>query len=627
MLETQNGSKDSVKQLGTDLRAHLDELYQQLKTREDDLKQQLEEKRGEISLLTRVIQEANDTLKVREKRVHDLALRVEELEAQPREDPEAKIRSEALSADNDRLKTELVTDSSKISDLEARVKSRNESHMAEVDKLSREITRVKQLLRDLEGASKLESDKKLAKTKEQHSEELQRLEHDMRDRLQRAEDDRLLVAKHLNETQVELTAKEQMCNEVSDNAKSFQEALKDAELRVQEITDDSQQRAKDFGAKQDQDYGKISSLRADLHAAQKAASDIREDHRSQSDTLKGLQRSLWKWARGQAVSRGFASDFDQMWRDTQSIGNLGDRWAFFLQRVLPEVSLHGTQPRADALSAQASFTGFEATPNLSTHHTPNMRLVEPAKIEYDDDDQSSQQSLSNQVAMIGPSLRHVSIKSPHPGVLTPVPPSVEQEKSRRRGNMQQPKPIMKRVTRSSTNADASQPLAQDSLSTSSLVPGYGLQFHQPSARLTDPIENEQSDTPSGNQGLVLSRTGATQHANLASGASIKIKLKGSKRPRKTSDAEQVEPFAGDRLENHHGPVTDDDDVPQTKKAKLQKPKSPPSSRRKRTSSAARMQKPPTGLFGVVHGSFPPGTMQGTRHQPSELELIANSQTR
>jgi hypothetical protein len=65
---------------------------------------------------------------------------------------------------------------------------------------------------------------------------------------------------------------------------------------------------------------------------------------------------------------------------------------------------------------------------------------------------------------------------------------------------------------------------------------------------------------------------------------------------------------------------DDDDVPQVKRAKVQKPKAPASSRRgKNASSQTKKQKPLSGLAGqgVVYGSFPPGVVQGGPHPPSE----------
>jgi hypothetical protein len=491
--------------------------------------QALEEREQERQSLETQLQQSNDARNLQEEHMRGLVQKIEELEAQLREDFEAKVRSQALNTENDKLRTELATKYSRISDLETQLAAKNENYMTEVDRFGREVARLTQLLNEREEASKSATDRTMAIVQEECRAKLQHLQEEMRQRLQQAENDRLLVVTQLDETKKKLADKEQ---DASDNISSLQQALDAAELRTQELTKEGQQ--KDLEAQ---------ALRADLVAAQKANTEM------QKEQLK----VKWPW--------------------------------------------RGTDTRPSPFVAQGP---------VQTGQSDEDRVAQPS---------FNSQPPSDQTDIFGAALRRVTVQSPHPGVLTPTPLSVEQEQSRRRGNLQQPRPIIKRVTRSSANAEAPATFGQDSVPASNLLSDYNSFLRNPFTRPSNSKEAETNAArDNGREGL----SGAEQRDNTqgpTSGQAVKIKLKNSKRPRKTSESEPVGPFSSPvRPERDDDPFVDDEDVPQSKRTKVQKPKAPATSRR-----GKQKPKPLSGLSapGVVHGSFPPGVVQGGFHPASE----------
>ncbi|OIW24917.1 hypothetical protein CONLIGDRAFT_75762 [Coniochaeta ligniaria NRRL 30616] len=608
MYEAQNGSKEAMEQFEKDLRAHLDKMQQHLEAPADALTLKLEEERGEIGKLKVVIdqgererqslerqlREATNTGKEQEERIEDLVRKVDELEAQPREDPEGKLRSQILSRENGDLKAQLAVKCSSITDLETRLNARSESYAADVASLSQEIMRLTQRMNDREETAKSATDKTLATVQEESRADLQRLEADTRERLQQAAQDRLLVVNQLAETRKKLEAAEQRRRDESGDSNALRAALNEAELRNRKLVEDLKQKE----------------------------AELEND--------KAHFTTLWNWAASKAEEYRF--DIQKMWTDAEAGGGPVRRWTFFLERVLAEIDKHrgspGEAPPAGIADPHAADNGYShtgATPSTSGHLPPRVLTQEPTRSGQDENGRAPQQTsylspLNTEARMLGADLRRVTVQSPYPGALTPIPPSVEQEKSRRRDSKQQPKPIM-RLTRSAAHAEELR-LGQDFESTASSIPrAYGSLLGHGFTHSSDEDEKEEIDmngsgTPSG----------AGQNRNAqgeAAGSGIKIMIKNSKRPRQTTEAEPVEllpspvrPKKGRDL----GVEEDDDDIPQVKRAKVQKPKAPASSRRgKNTGSRTKKQKPLPSLAnpGVVYGSFPPGVIQGGLQPPGK----------
>lgn len=423
--------------------------------------------------------------------------------------------------------------------------------------------------------------------------ELQRLEADMPERLQQAEESRMLVVTQLDETRNKLEPAEKRERNEPGNISTLQAALNEAELRNQKLVEDLRHRE----------------------------AELEHD--------KTHFATLWNWAGNKAEAHGF--DVDETWKDAQEASDPDTRWTCFLERILTKIDMHrspsGQAPPVGVATPHAFASNLsqrEAISNGSGHIITLSSAQEPVRSAKSEDSQVSQQNFSlrpprNESRILGADLRRVMVQSPHPRALTPVPPSVEQEKSRRRGNQQKPKSSMKRLTRSTAHADELK-LGQDLVSAGMLATGYGSLFTNAVLRPSETDEKEEigmnnGSTPSGENESRNGQGGAT------AGSGTKTMTQSSKRSRKTSDSEPIEPFSSSvQPRKDQDLVVDDDDVPLVKRAKVQKPKASAGTRRgKSTSSQPKKQKPLSGLAGqgVVYGSFPPGVVQGGPHPPSE----------
>lgn len=423
--------------------------------------------------------------------------------------------------------------------------------------------------------------------------ELQRLEADMPERLQQVEESRMLVVTQLDETRKKLEAAEKRERDEPGNISTLQAALNEAELRNQKLVEDLKQREAEL------------------------------------DNDKAHFATLWNWAGNKAEAHGF--DVDETWKGAQEASDPDKRWTCFLERILAKIDMHrsspGQAPPAGIAISHASGSNLsqrEAMRNGSGHHLGFSLAQEPARSRKIEDSQVSQQEFylrpsGNEAKILDADLRRVMVQSPHPGALTPVPPSVEQEKSRRRGNQQQPKTIMKRLTRSNAHADELR-LGQDFKSAGILSLGYG--SPRGNAFLRPSVTDEKEEIGMNNSGAPSEESQSRNgQGGATAGSGTKTKTQNSKRSRKTSDSELVEPFSSSvQPKKDQDLVVDDDDVPLVKRAKVQKLKAPASTRRgKSTSSQPKKQKPLSGLAGqgVVYGSFTPGVCQGGPHPPSE----------
>ena len=552
MCEGQKANGQTVEVLGKDLRGLINEMLQHLETRDDDLTQQLEQKRGENATLQGVVDkgqqeretlqrqllEANATRKAQEDRIQELVQTVHKLQAQPQGDPEAELRSQALVAENDDLKAQLTTKASSISNLQNQLNRSKESHKAEVDSLSKEISKLNLLMYEKDEVSRTATEKAVATAQEEHQAELERIREEMQARLQEARDARKSAVHDLDETRKKLEALEA--------SKEGNERESNKISALQTAVDEAE--------------GRNRKLVQDLHGMEAKLS-------AQNQSFE----SIGKWASGKVEAQGLALNLGKIWEDASADGDDAKRWTVFLETLILELMQHASvrealpatvalPPAPTPAPAPApvnTYSRAQPMPNGLRPILPTLPRLEPVKQYAPQVD--AFRTPSHQLP--GPGLddtKRATVMSPHFDVLTPVPPSVEQEKSRRRGGMQQPKSIIKRITRSTPHA--SELIAGQDIDLASLSPRSG---------------------------------------------------KSSKRPRKADEPAPEADSASLPVPHNPDPdpIEDEDNAPQPKKARTQKPKTPSGSRRGRgASSQAKQQTPRSGLAarGVVHGRLPPG---------------------
>lgn len=561
-------SVDAVGQLSTELRNHIDEMWRQLDSREATLTQQLDEKRAENAEITRMIQEGEH--------------------------------------ENQSLETQLRAAEDKCKEQEGRL-----------SELGQEVEELKAGSREVAG-QQLQIQTLLAEKKQ-------------------LEDDLKAKASGISNLETQLA-----------------DTLKSSQLQIQGLTEENQKKASEMEAQQKANSTMIQTLNNTLAESRKQVTDTVAISGSQAEKLRAILQSLGNWAQEKATAYGFAEDLDRIWKECEPASDQGVKWTRYLEKILSRIAFKeeniGAAHQAEASrlplsgfgDTQAQLTSSIAGPlplNSGSHQQAGI-VGRPA---IPDSQQSlvvpsSQQSLqpanpqqnlhlrplNDAAGMFGE--RRVTVQSPHAGVVTPVPPSVEQEKTQRRGGAQ-PKPIIKRVTRSSTTSEASQIQGQDIVPASSLLSGYGsFQLHPNS----NPRASGHSSTEQRNDGNV-----GRENANQAPGdpqstngrPPTKIKVKNQKRGRKTLDSQAIEQFSPNppsEVGHDHAEHDEDDDAPLAKRTKVQKPTARGNTKRgKSASTQANKQKAASGsAAGVVHGSLAgvPGVVHGAPNSSQQNSI-------
>ncbi|KAB5566490.1 hypothetical protein GE09DRAFT_1056028 [Coniochaeta sp. 2T2.1] len=660
------------------LKEREDALKQQLeqsRSKNAKLKNAIELKDQERQSLDQQLREANEASRSQEGRIQDLVQQIEELKARPDDDGAAQLQSEALATEIDILKADLASKCCKISGLEAELKTKAEGYGLEMDEFRETITRLTCQMKDAHETAKSDAENAVAEVKEQCRREIEHDKDLMEEQLQQAKDDRQLVVDQLEEARRELVAREEQGQDDSDSINALQGSLNEANTRIRRLTEDATRKATDSRARQQQDAGMIQTLRIELLASKRAIDvskktieDMTADHNKQTQNLRDFLGSIRSWIDGKTETHGL--DGNELRKAFEAADDDVTKWTIWLDSLLAQILSHQSSQAGAAVTdvgaPEPSVSGgsrTQALPNMSgplprvaampdpviggpdredgasqqNFNAPSRSRIQTARdmpgplagaatqnlvvSELGEGGTASQQSFNlrprfDQATAIGEELRRrVTVHSPYPGALTPVPPSVEQERVRRRANIEPPKPAIRRITRSSTSANLSQGFHDGDVSAS---PGFGGWILPQNSDSQDAEVKEETGDPAANDGAGPSA--ATEPHRPGTGTSIKIKLKNSKRPRHGGEVGLAESsIMSHPQELHNDPVEDDEDeVPRSKRARTQKPRTPaaPSRRGKRTPAAAKSQRS-SGLAapGVVHGSFPPGVVQGSRHPP------------
>jgi hypothetical protein len=543
-------SVDAVGQLSTELRNHIDEMWRQLDSREATLTQQLDEKRAENAEITRMIQEGEH--------------------------------------ENQSLETQLRAAEDKCKDQEGRL-----------SELGQQVEELKAGSREVAG-QQLQIQNLLAEKKQ-------------------LDDDLKAKASGICNLETQLA-----------------DSLKSSQLQIQGLTEQHQKNASEMEAQQKANSAMIQTLNDTLAESRKQVADTVAMSGSQAEKLRAILQSLGNWAQDKATAYGFAEDLDRIWKECEPASDQGVKWTLYLEKILSRIafkeesigaahqaeasrlplsgfgdtqaqltrSVAGPLPLNSGPQQQAGITGRQAIPDSQ------QSLVVPNSLQLPNPQQNlALQPLNDTAGMFG--ARRVTVQSPHAGVVTPVPPSVEQEKTQRRGGAQ-PKPIIKRVTRSSTTSEASQVLGQDIVPASRLLAGYGsFQLHPNN----NPRTSAHSSTEQRNDSNADQAPGDAQSVN--GRPPTKIKVKNQKRGRKTLNSQATESFSPNppsEVGHDHEEHDEDDDAPLVKRTKVQKPTTRGNAKRgKPAPTQANKQKAASGsAAGVVHGSLAgvPGVVHG-----------------
>lgn len=450
-------------------------MSRKLESREDALTQQLSEKRSENALVTRILEEreeefqtleaqleeAKETSRAQEECICQFTARVAELEGRPPVDSDEVLRLRSLVEENSHVKDELATKAAAITKLEGELHDKDKAYLVDAKKFSDNIDRLTKLMHDQELDARARTDQAVDNACRQLRLEMERKHESLR----LAEKERSGLDIQLKDTMKELSNREQNPCHESAMVISLQESLDAAKCRISELSREAEKIHDSFEATRKGDATTINKLRAEVMESRKKAAEL-------SDIAVAMK---------------------DLFNDCIPTADIGPKLRESLENPLADRVQQSTtgrmQPDTDDRTpgANGSLNGGSSPKQHATNHLPstlssgeeecrsenaNDRIDGPERTILSSSPLSDapQSATETEDAIDQEQARRVVVRSPNNGQVTPVPPSVEQEKQRRREIVQlksiikpRPEPSVKTVQDSS----------QETGSIGGVIPDYG----------------------------------------------------------------------------------------------------------------------------------------------------------
>ena len=497
-IESQANAKESVEQISADLKGRIDQMSQKLESREDALTQQLAEKRSENALVTRImeereeefqtleiqLEEAKETNRAQDERIRQLAARIEEMEGLPRFESRGELRLKTLAEENDQIRSELEAKAAAITNLERELQEQDKMYLNETRKFGDDISKLTQLLHEQQLATRAGTDQAVENARRQLRLEMERREEETRTSLRLAEENRLDLETRLQVAERALSVRGQSPSHGSAVVASLQETLAAAESRICELTMEAQEKKRGLEASQKRDVVEI----------RKEATELAVNEMSQA-----LVNSLTQWKQGNGVGDDVVIGIEKFLNDCIPTQDIGHRLQGLLGNYAPPGGLHQPttpRPQSDTNDQNLSLDVLSESPlieNDLTSQPPGAQNTIDGPVGSEDANatpegreksMSSSSPLSDlpvspteaEPSITGETVRRVLVKSPNINQVTPMPPTVEEERVRRRGIVQL-RPIIK--PRPEPSANTVRDSGQDRGLTGGVIPDYGLFLRSP----------------------------------------------------------------------------------------------------------------------------------------------------
>ncbi|KAK4111388.1 hypothetical protein N656DRAFT_158017 [Canariomyces notabilis] len=469
ILESHDTAQKTTSQLSTDLEHQIRKILQCLENQLESLAKQLSEKAEENGMVSTLykrkeaeceehmkeLASLRDTARKQAEQIHELEANLIAMDA-AHDDSEERIRQlEVTGKEAIRLREEVKSKTAVITELQSKLDAKEKAYESQVENLTSSVNQIAQSMQENDRLSRIVADQAAAIARQ---DSMERSAAETTKLAIQGERERKVLADHLEKLKEEIQQKEQNERRDASIIQSLQQSLATAESNRKAAVQELNQ----LSTRQDQLESrlttKIQDLETKLEAAQGKVVELEKENNSHRARSRALVDILRKWT----VQEGLY--FDDL--SFLSDGGIGvEEITARLAQVLGQLSLpqksgktpDGECPENTSRPGETSKF-FPGNPGETPQETSNKQ----SDLGQPDRDNSSSTLGDHSGAKGGVAgsaleganpqlqlhhLRKVIVRSPANVPTEPVPPSVDQEKTRRREALQ-PRSIMKRVTRS-----------------------------------------------------------------------------------------------------------------------------------------------------------------------------------
>jgi hypothetical protein len=471
ILESRNATGETVSQLSTDLEHHMGKIWQRLDNQLESLSKQLAEKaeeNGMVSTLyrrkeaeceahTKELAALRETTEKQADQIHELETNLFALDAAQDENEETIRQLQASGAETDRLREELNSKAAAVAELQSKLDSKEKAYTSELQNYSSNMHNLAQAIREKDQSSAAAVQQAAETARREGQADLRNFRKETDQLYREMEQQRVSLVEKLEKLKQKVHEKEENEAQSAATIRSLQESLATEEAKGKLVAEQLAQRSASLQQLESQLTSRTKDLETELKATKDRAANMEGETQRQHSRSEALIAGLRQWMHqeGHAID-----DLDWIKDGNRSEEEISTG----LARILKDLSL---SQKSQTVTPESHPGGLLRDDNsdFSSANLPQ----EDAKNHADVDAETSQSTIDdigtevegnavegafgNDPLPYAATLHHmrrVIVRSPSNVPNEPAAPSIDQEKTRRREGVQ-PRSIMKRVTRSTSN--------------------------------------------------------------------------------------------------------------------------------------------------------------------------------
>ncbi|KAL2260964.1 hypothetical protein VTK26DRAFT_4901 [Humicola hyalothermophila] len=476
MLDSGDSAKEATRQLSADLESQMKQIWERLDNQFVSLGQRLEEKgeeNGMISALYRK-KEADcrehesqlavlrETTEKQAEQLRELERNLVAMDAAHEEDEETIRRLEASATEVDRLRGHLMSRDATVFELQSQLDAKNREYSADLKTCSSRILELSRLLEEKDQSCRVAAHQAAETARRESRKEMESGIAETESLLRETQAERDSLLREVKALKQRIQHKEKDECQHAATISSLQKDLAAAEARGKAASKELEQHSISLTQLETRLTSQIKALETELEQSRKQATELELDSQHRHAKFQALIAGLKHRAAQNGLDVG---DFDRLSDDKTSVEDvragivralehlalsqksqataLGEPVQNFLpagedSKFCSDDNIHRVRAVPDNVSGFDQFGKNRAGKSAEFTYTQENKM-----------DSSSGERLPGLHLSKPRQSRRVMVRSPANVPNQPVPPSVDQEKMRRREGSQ-PKSIMKRVTRSTS---------------------------------------------------------------------------------------------------------------------------------------------------------------------------------
>lgn len=474
ILESGATAREATSQFSADLELQMGKIWQRLDSQLESLGKQLAEKAEENGMVSTLYKRKEaecakheqelvalkEATEKQAEQIHDLEANLVAMDAAQDDNEETIRRLEATGTEAVRLKEELRSKTAAVAELESKLNAKDRTHASEVQKYSSNMLQLAQSIQEKDQSSRISAHQAAENARREVRIEMERASTEAEHLLRDTQRERDSLAGQLETLKQKVLEKEQIEDRDSSIIKSLREDLIKAEDKGKCLTQELAQCPDTLKQLENRLTSRVEMLEVELEVSKKRATEMEEESHRQRAKSQALITALTHWA----TQTGLDIDGLGYLDGNASVEDISAGVVRTLEQLSvsqkPLTASHEHRPE-ELLLPDAELNSVSGGIGHLSH--PNQENQDQAAGDQAEDDFLKE--FDEYLAMCGDSeddvsernvhlsrlqhLRRVVVRSPANVPNEPLPPSVDQEKVRRRGALQ-PKSIMKRVTRSTS---------------------------------------------------------------------------------------------------------------------------------------------------------------------------------